>query len=136
MKKNRKLSIIFLMIGCISIIIALIIKISDNLPGIALFYIGVISLVLTFVHRWRKVKNFLVLTTVSIIGLPVFAILHNLFDALGQMTDIMLLSQLIQFLSASSFLIAIILCPAGFLVGYAGSLVLYFKNKKRPNVTS
>ena len=136
MKKNQKLSLIFLVIGSILLIGALVIGISDNPPGIALLYISVVALILAFVHRWRKVKNFLILAFASIIGLLVFAILHNLFEALGEMTDIMLLSQLIKFLSVSSFFIALLICPVGLLIGFAGGTVLYFKNKKRPDVTS
>ena len=136
MKKNQKLSIIFFAIGSISLISALAIGIDDNPPGIALFYIAVISLILAFVHPWRKVKNFLNLAIASLIGFLVFVVLHNLLDALGEMTDIALLSQIIQFFSGASFNIALLVCPVGLLIGFAGGTVLFFKNKKRPNVTS
>ena len=134
MTSNRKLTFIFLAIGCILLIIAFVVGIADNPPGIVLFYIAVIALILAFVHRWRKVKNFLFLAVASIIGIVIFAILHNLFYALGKLAnDIPLLRQLLNFLDALSFLIAIMLCPMGLLIGIVGSIVLYFKNKKRPN---
>ena len=133
MTSNRKATFIFLAIGCIALILAFVVGIADNPPGIVLFYIAVIALILAFVHRWRKVKNFLWLTVASIIGIVIFAILHNLFYALGKLAnDIPLLRQLLNFLDALSFLIAIMVCPMGLLIGIVGSIVLYFKNKKRP----
>jgi len=129
-KSNRKVTFTFLAISIISLVIAFIIGIDDNPPGILLCYIGAVALILVFVHRWRKAKNFLILFVASIIGFPIFAILHNVMHGLEKMAgDIIVLSQLLGFLDGLFFLIALMVCPPGILVGAVGSIVFYFKNK-------
>ena len=63
----------------------------------------------------------------------VFVVMHNVFYALGQMAaDINILGHLLDCFHAVFFLIAILVCPAGFLVGVVGSIVAtmtYFKKK-------
>jgi hypothetical protein len=131
-KSNRKVTFIFLAISIILLVIALIIGIADNTPGLLLFLIGVVALILVFVHRWRKAKNFLILFVASIICFPIFAVLHNVMYGLEKMAgDIIVLSQLLGFLDVLFFLMAILVCPPGILVGAVGSIVFYFKNKRR-----
>ena len=129
-KSNRKLTFIFLAISIISLLIAFIIGISDNPPGILLCFAGIIALILVFVHRWRKVKNFLFLLVFSIIGFLIFAVLHNVMYGLEKkVVDIIVLSQLLKFLDVLFFLIAVLVCPSGILVAAIGSIVFYLKSK-------
>jgi hypothetical protein len=77
-------------------------------------------------------KKFLLLTGASAVGFPVFAILHNLVYGL-----------FIYFFGQDFwervglgdepffFLLAIIVCPLGFLVGVIGTIVLFLKKGKR-----
>ena len=60
-KSNRKATFTFLAISIILLVIALIIGIADNTPGLFLFLIGVVALILVFVNRWRKAKKLLIL---------------------------------------------------------------------------
>ena len=132
-KGSRRVTLLWIAICCGSLIAAFIVGISNNLPGLVLCYVAAISIILAFVHTWRKVWKFLILLGASVIGFPLFVILHNLFYALGIMTaDMIVLHYLFEFLHAASFLIAIFVCPAGFLIGAAGSMVLtvmHFKKK-------
>lgn len=129
-QSNRKVTFTFLAISIISSVIAFIIGISDNPPGILLLFIGFAALILVFVHHWRKAKKFLILFIASLIGFPIFVILHNVMYALEEMVgDIVVISQLIRFIDISSFFIAILVCPAGVLVGAVGSIVFFLKNK-------
>ena len=131
-KSNRKVMFTFLAISIISLAIAFIIGIADNPPGLLLCFIGVVALILVFVHRWRKAKNYLILFVVSLIGFAVFAVLHNVMYGLEKMAaDIIVLSQLLRFLDILFFLIAIMVCPPGILIGAVGSIVFYFKNKMK-----
>ena len=119
------------MISIVLIIFALIIGIDDNPPGALLIYLGSFVLIITFVHHWRESKKFLILFISSIFGAIIFGVLHNLFDGLQKMMgDIIILSQILVFLSVTTFLIALIVCPPGILIGLVGSIVLYFKNRK------
>jgi hypothetical protein len=131
MKGNRTLTIVFLVAGCTLLVIALVVGIADNAPGIALLYLASLAGVLAFVHRWRTVRRFVLLAVASIVGVPVFALLHNVFYALSQSaSDIVPLSQALKVLDAVSFLVALIVCPAGILVGVVGAVLAYVRDKR------
>ena len=123
--KNRKITLLFLAIFCLSLIGGFIVGISGNRTGITLCYIATTALILAFTHMWRKVKNFVILLVASLFGFVIFVVLHNLFYALAELaTDIIVLRYLLEFLHAAFFLIALILCPSGLVVGAVGSLFL------------
>jgi len=120
-KTIREITYSLLVVSAISLIAAFIIGINDNLPGILLLYIGVIILILAFVHHWREKKKFIILLTASVIGIPVFAVLHNVFYGLGKMfTDSLVFQNIFEVLHVISFFLAIIICPAGLLSGALG----------------
>jgi hypothetical protein len=131
MKRSRKVTLVLVTLCCVSLIVAFLIGISDNLPGLLLCYIAVTALILAFVHTWRRVKSFLILLGASLIGFPLFVILHNLFYALGQVAaDVIVLGSLLEFLHAVFFLVAIMVCPPGVLIGAVGSVVTYCKGRQ------
>ena len=129
-KSNRKTTLIFLSLSIILIIAAFIVGVADNPPGIVLLYAGTFALILTIAHRWRKVKEFTILTVASIIGIPIFIVLHNLWEVLGEKSaDIVVLYYLLTGLSVISFLTALIVCPAGLVIGIIGIIVLTIKTR-------
>jgi hypothetical protein len=75
-----------------------------------------------------KRKAFLILTGASAVGIPVFAVLHNLVYALmiglfgedvwGSLGDEPVL-----------FTLAVIVCPVGYLVGAVGTIVLAIRDR-------
>lgn len=134
MKKSRKVTVGLVVLCCVSLLAAFIVGISDNPPGLALCYLAIVSLILAFVHGWRKVKYFLILLGGSVIGFAVFAVLHNVFYALAEISsDIVVLSQMLKFLDAASFLVAIFVCPAGLLIGVIGGMLTmaaHFKQRQ------
>jgi len=78
-----------------------------------------------------SMKKFLLLTGVSAVGFLVFSILHNLFYALEIVAKrFFLLSSLFSLLHGAFFIIAVLACPLGFLVGMTGSVVLFLKKKR------
>ena len=97
------------------------------------FLLGVILIFLTLkekVKGWPK--RFLLLTGVSVIGMPVSVILHNFIYGLfiyffGQdfWERIGLPDEPVF------FIIAIFVCPIGFLVGAISSIVLLIKQRKK-----
>lgn len=117
-KSSQRATVVWVVLCCGFLIAAFIVGISNNLPGLALCYAAAISVILAFTHTWRKVKYFLILLGTSAVGFGVFVILHNVFYGLGEMAgDVIVLSWLLEFLHVAFFLIAIFVCPAGFLVG-------------------
>jgi len=78
-----------------------------------------------------KLKKFLILTGISAAGFFVSVLLHNFFYGLGVMArQIVVLSCLLEILHVLFFIIAIFICPLGFLIGVAGSVVLFIKREK------
>ena len=87
--------------------------------GVIIIGLGVTLLVLTAKTKVeRRLKNFLLLTEASFVGLPVFGILHNA------------VSGLTNFEEPVFFILAIIVCPIAFLVGAIGSIVLRVKKSR------
>jgi len=72
----------------------------------------------------KRTKRLLVGALACLIGFPAFVILHGLFDHLSGMTsDIVILSQLLGFLGAACFMIAVLVCPAGLTICLVAALL-------------
>ena len=100
--------------------------------GAVFFLLGVALIVLTVKEKVvGKPKKFLLLTGASSAGVLVSALLHNAVYGL-----------FIHFFGADFwdrvgmgdepffFILAIVICPLGFLVGLVGSVVLFIKGKR------
>jgi hypothetical protein len=117
--------LVLLAVGCAFLAAGLIVGINDNPPGLVLVYLAVATGFAAFAHRWRRVKPFLILLIVCLVGFPLSVVLHNVFYALGEVAaDVVGLSQVLAFLEVVFFLIAVLVCPPGVLIGAVGSVVL------------
>ena len=98
-------------------------------PFIVFSLLGGTLLFLTLKKKMeKKLKIFLILTGASAAGFVVFAVLHNVFYALEIVTsNIIALSYSMEILHVIFFLLAIPVCPIGFLVGATGTIVLGVK---------
>ncbi len=101
------------------------------LPFIVFSVLGAALVILTLREKVKgKLKKFLILTGASAVGFFLFSVLHNFFYALEIITkDFALLSSLMGLLHGAFFLLAIPVCPIGFLIGAGGSVVLLLKKK-------
>ena len=97
------------------------------------FSLGIVLTVLIVKNKMeKKLKIFLLLTGASAVGFVVFAVLHNVFYGLEMMTTNIILDKFMEVLHVISFLISIPIClPIGFMVGVIGSIVLFWKRRKR-----
>ncbi|MBA7520221.1 hypothetical protein ES705_12314 [subsurface metagenome] len=102
------------------------------ISGVVLVILGSVLIGLTLVQKVEgKLKKFLMLTGASAAGFFVFALLHNIFYALAQITGhIAILSYLMKAFEVIFFLIAIFACPIGFLIGVIGTIVMFNKKRK------
>jgi len=103
-------------------------------PFIIFFLLGVALLVFTLREKAEGLlKAFFLLTAASAAGVFIFVLLHNGFYALATVADqIPVLGTGLEFLHAAFFIVALIVCPLGFLTGAVGSIVLRIKNAARP----
>jgi len=59
-------------------------------------------------------------------------VLHNFLYAAAEVTkEIAVLPYIFEALHILFFFVAVLVCPAGFLVGVLGSIVLFVKEKKK-----
>jgi D-alanyl-lipoteichoic acid acyltransferase DltB (MBOAT superfamily) len=98
--------------------------IDDNPLGVALAFLSANSLVLAFVHPWRTSKQFWRLIIASGLGFFVFAALSNLLEAAASKVGVVGSSEgFFDGVGATFFLIAILLCPAGLMLGIIGTAI-------------
>jgi hypothetical protein len=130
--RNRTVMLVFLGVCCACAIGAAVVGVSDNPPGILLAFLAATAFILAFVHPWRTSKQFKYLFYASGLGLFVFAVLHNVLEAVAEkFVSFGLLHGLLQGLSVTFFLAAILICPPGLLVGAVGSVVMFIRNRRR-----
>jgi len=94
------------------------------LPYIIFLLLGLALIVFALKDKIQgKLKRFLLLTGTSALGVFPFIILHNLTTALLST----IFKQEIE--EPFFFILAVIICPIGFIVGSIGSIVLINKQK-------
>jgi hypothetical protein len=119
-------------IAGVALAVAMLVGIGDNPPGLALLYLSVVLFITAIVHTWRRPKCFFWLFLGSLIGFPVFAILHNVLYALGELTkETPVLPWIFEGLHVAGFLIAIVLCPAGAIVGLVGFIITTVRTRRK-----
>jgi len=130
----RSLTFILLAFCGLLAIAAAAIGIDDNPPGILLAFLAAIAFVLAFVHPWRTARKFMFLLLASVLGFVLFIILNIIFDSVAQnpatsgaLQDLMQ-SPAVDALS----LITALICPAAFIVGAVGSVVMFIRNRRQP----
>lgn len=73
------------------------------------------------IHPWRRPGCFAWLMVWSLVCIPVFAVLHNVSYALGELSrDTRILPMLFEFLHLAEFIVSLVLCPAGKVIGVVG----------------
>ncbi len=102
------------------------------ISGVILVILGSVIIGLTLVQKVEgKLKKLLILTGASAAGFFVFVLLHNIFYGLEQISGyITILSYLMKAFEVIFFLIAIFVCPIGFIIGVIGTIVMFNKKRK------
>ena len=130
--RDRTRTLIFLAICGAAAIAAALVGISDNPPGILLALAAAAALVLALVHPWRTPKQFGRLLLASLLGFVLFAVLHNVFEALAGVAEhVAVLHGLLEGLGAAAFILATLVCPAAFLVSLVALVVVLIRNRRR-----
>lgn len=101
-----------------------------NWPGLILMFLSAGLLVSALIHPWRRPRSFAWLATWSLVGIPVFAALHNVFYALGELSsETRILPLVFDFLHVAAFVVSLVLCPAAVVIGLVGWLI---RSRLRP----
>lgn len=129
---NRIRTLILLAICGLSAIAAAVVGIDDNPPGILLAFLAATAFVLAFVHPWRTSRQFRHLLYASALGFVVFGLLHIVCEAIASNGGgLGLVQDLLNGAGAVFFLIAVLVCPPGMLVGAVGAVVMSIRNRGR-----
>jgi hypothetical protein len=130
-KQQRAVTLSLVTMGIVLILTAFIIGVSDNLPGISVLFLGLISLALSVTHIWKGYKIYLKLFLFSVIGFFVAVLLHNLLYAFAELNQgLRWFNYMINLMSALFFVLAVLVFPATTLVGLVGMVVSYFRHNK------
>ena len=99
----------------------------------ASFLLGLALLILALRARPRTtLVKFFIVTGASTLGLALFSVLHNAFYALGELaTEGSILQGALGVLEAGFFVVSVIACPIGFLVGVVGGIVALVRRRRR-----
>jgi hypothetical protein len=129
---NRKRTFLFLAACCIFAVGAALVTVSDNPPGIVLALLASAAFILAFVHPWRTARQYGILFLASVLGFVLFAILHNVFDAVAsKAASVRVVHSLLEGLSVAAFLLAIMICPPAMLVGAVGWIIAVTRKRRR-----
>jgi uncharacterized membrane protein (UPF0136 family) len=131
---NRKMTLILLAICGLLAIAAAAVGIDDNPPGILLAFLAATAFVLAFVHPWRTARKFIFLLLASVLGFVLFVILSIIFDSVAQNPATSgALQELMQSPAFDTLnLIIALICPAAFIVGAIGSVVMFIRSRRQP----
>jgi len=107
-------------IAVLLIIAASLVGISDNLPGIALLYGGIIFLFFAVLHPWKNPKNYWTLLLVCLLILILEWLGITILDKLNKT----------EYLNeAVAMGVAFLICMPGIVVGIIGAFICIVRNK-------
>ena len=132
--QNRIKTFVLLAVCGLLAIAAAAVGVDDNLPGVLLAFLAATAFVLAFVHPWRTAKKFVLLLLASVLGFVLYIILNIILDtAVQDPATAGALRDLLQSPVADALSIIIaMLCPAAFIVGAVGAVVMFMRNRRRP----
>jgi hypothetical protein len=130
---NRIRTLILLIIGALATIAASVAGLSNNPPGVLLAFLAATAFVLVFVHTWRTSIPFVRLLYTSVLGFFAFGLLHNMFEAIAtNIGGTGLQQNLLNGAGVFFFIITILFCPPGFLIGVIGAVFMFIRNRHQP----
>lgn len=124
---HQRKTYIYLLLSVLSFLSAFLVSIPDNPPGIMLNFTGSILFILAFTHHWQRSRTFAFLLIGSVLGLVLFAILHNILSAIGKGT-------FFESLGIFSFVLAVFICPSGIIIGLIGCIKYSLREEKTRNL--
>ncbi len=131
-RPNRGLTIALLVLCTGLAIAAALVGVSDNPPGLLLALLAGMAAVTAFVHPWRTADDFWHLAFFSVLGLVLIGMLHIAFDTLAHHRTGALPKYVFGPLAATTFFVALLVCPAAFLVGVIGALIAFIGSPRHP----
>ena len=135
--QHRRKTFIFLATCCLAAIAAVAVGLDGNTLANVLALVAGGAFLLAFVHPWRRVRDFKYLFYAAGLGFAAFVVLHNLLDAgAAALTNVSPVQAILQGFSVVAFFAAVFVCPAAFVIGLGGMLVMFLRRHKAPETTA
>lgn len=107
--------------GAVLIGAALAVGIDDNLPGVALLYLGATAFVLAFTHPLRTTRQFRRLALSAVATFVVSVVLHNVLEVGAQRLGVeTVVGRVLDVVQTAFFLAAVLFCPIALIVAASG----------------
>ncbi|HZD06206.1 MAG TPA: hypothetical protein VE173_14950, partial [Longimicrobiales bacterium] len=117
---SNRWSRLFLAVGVLALVAALVAGIADNVVGLVLVNVACFGVVAALTTGWTRPRPFLLLAGAAVVGFPVFVLLHNVFYAVGLAAGgVPLVPAVFDILGGAAFVLAVLVCPASLIVGAA-----------------
>lgn len=128
--QNQRRTYFFLVLAVAFVVAAGAIGISDNPPGLLCALLSAMALLFALAHPWRTSEAFRRLLYWAAVSFVVFAVLHNVFEALSARSGLpRLLQSALGAAGIAFFFLAIFLSPAGLLIGGIGAAVMSWRTR-------
>lgn len=124
---GRRRTFLLLAVSVALAIAAIIVGIDDNPPGIALGLLSATAFVVALVHTWSDSRRFRRLIYASVLGFVALVVISNLLEA--TVPEAAVPGAVNTVLNAAA-IVAFMLCPAGLLVGVAGALITWRRERR------
>ena len=111
------------------LIAAIFVGVVTSISGIVLSYLAAAILVFALTRTWQGVKRFLILLGASVVGFFVFLLLHRGLDKIAIGTTAS--GWLVEGLQMVLFYLIAFVCPVCWVVGVAGSLMMFLRRRRR-----
>ena len=125
--RSRRRTLLLLAVCAALAAAAIVVGVEDNPVGIGLGFLSATALVLGFAHPWRTSRPFRRLIYASVLGFVALVVISNLLEA--TVSEAAMPRAVDTVLNAAA-IAAFLLCPAGLLVGVAGALITWRRERR------
>jgi len=133
-KKNRWLTLSFLIVSAIFIGTVLTTGLRNNATMSAFFITGIVFLYLAFIHKWKNERNFLYLATTTGILFIILFIITLVISLIPLAPENNGTSKIHVITGGIYSIIAIGICIPGMTVGMVGFMIRRYKNYRAVKV--
>ncbi|MEN8186372.1 MAG: hypothetical protein ABFR05_04520 [Bacteroidota bacterium] len=130
-KQHKRTTVTLLILACLLLSVSFVIGIADNPLGIFFLMFGVLALTLAIIHPWRKIKNYMILLVISVVGFMISVLLYNLFYAVThKFEENTVFFFIFELMHVFFFLLGVLVFPVTAAVGIVGAILFYIRSEK------
>lgn len=130
--RNRRITLALLAAFVLMVVAALALGGPGHSRANLLLHLAVGTLILAFVHPWRRAREFKHLFYAAGLGFALFVILHALAGVGAEAAaSIGPLHAVLQVVSVVAFFVAVFACPPALVIGLGGAVIMFVRDRIR-----